>query len=100
MSARRCVYPDIGGGVVSARRVCPRRRRRCSLLLSAVHCRCEAGGCFVGSAGGGGWCTGACGGGEGSGGGGGGGVTGYLLMRGLQMSLMYNPESWGTVLWR
>ena len=32
--------------------------------------------------------------------GGGGGVTGYLLMRGFQMSLMYSPESWGTVLWR
>ena len=27
-------------------------------------------------------------------------VTGYLLMRGFEMSLMYNPESWGTVLWR
>ena len=27
-------------------------------------------------------------------------VTGYLLMRGFQMSLMYSPESWGTVLWR
>ena len=42
-------------GVLSARRcVCPRRRRRCSLLSSAVHCSCEAGGCFEGSAGGGG----------------------------------------------
>ena len=42
-------------GVLSARRcVCPRRRRRCSLLSSAVHCSCEAGGCFEGSADGGG----------------------------------------------
>ena len=69
------------------------RRRRCSLLSSAVHCSCEAGGCFEGSADGGGWCTGVCRGGEGgagggAGGGGGGGVTGYLLMRGFQMSLM------------
>ena len=40
------------------------------------------------------------GGGAGGEGGGGGGVTGYLLMRGFQMSLMYSPESWGTVLWR
>ena len=39
-------------GVLSARRcVCPQRRRRCSLLSSAVHCSCEAGSCFEGSAG-------------------------------------------------
>ena len=40
-------------GVLSARNlVCPRRRRRCSLQSSDVHCSCEAGGCFEGSAGG------------------------------------------------
>ena len=79
-----CV-PDLDGVVVSSRRcVCTRFRRRCSLLC-IVSVRLA--GCFVDSAGGGGWCTGVCGWGVGAGGGGG-GVSVHLLMSGFQMLLM------------
>ena len=61
--------------------MCPRRRRHCSLLSSAVYCICEASQAVL--------CTGVCRRGEGGAGGGVDEVTGYWLMRGFQMSLMY-----------